>query len=260
MIPKVTAIVPHHLNANDQYLKWCLYSISKSEGVDVEIICISDAEECPDIQGDVLCVHDRALSNVTKKWHHGLKLARKNSKYIMIISDDVMVSKHTIAGLCDVIREEKAIIGPMSNCDSTTRYLTQIFITGKMGQQIAIPLKCTLDTIAREEECVIDIPRSQTVLLPQQWIGFYCTLFPRTVLEAVGDFDEKLDVRHNDVDYCMRASRLGIPSLIHLGVFALHFGDRTLPYCTSPQEYAQADEAMKQKYEISTPEEHGDLL
>ena len=84
-------------------------------------------------------------------------------------------------------------------------------------------------------------------------------MMPKTVIEKVGSLDAKMEVRGNDVDYCFRARALGIPSLIHLGVFALHFGDRTIPYVTTPEQYAAADQAFQEKYH-PVPEECGDLL
>lgn len=280
MNPQVTVIVPHHLNQNDSYLHWCLYSISQSVNIDLEIICISDAEKEPEIQvpGTILLVHDRQLSNVTKKWHHGVKIASPKSKYIMLISDDVMVSKWTIGEMAQTIGDHKIILSPASNCDATTRYHAQFQLfkyrpyhgtgipelTHPTPEAITLGLKSTLEDIKGFEQQVIDFPRERKILLNPGWVSFYCTMFPKSVIESVGGFDEKLDVRGNDVDYCHRAAKLGIPSLIHLGVFALHFGDRTLPHCTTKEEYDSADRAMLEKYypggELRVPEEHGDLL
>ena len=101
-------------------------------------------------------------------------------------------------------------------------------------------------------------PRAALTIDPG-WISFYCAMIPKTVLNRVGDLDEKLDVRYNDTDYCERARKLGIPSMINLGAFALHFGDRSLPKCTTAEQYADADKAWMEKH-MPVPEEHGDLL
>lgn len=260
--PLVTVIVPHHLNENDEYLNWCIYSILQSVGVEIELICISDAVKSPDIRGyTATLIHDRTLSNVTKKWHHGVKIANPSSKYVMVISDDVMVSKHTIAELADTIGDLGMIVGPASNCDSTTRYRTNFILEREDGRSRYVGLKSTLEDIEGYEECVINYPKGRRTLIDTGWISFYCTMFPKAVLQAVGDFDEKLDVRYNDVDYCERARKLGIISMINLGVFALHFGDKTLPKCTKPEEYAAADRAWMDKHRgLPLPEDDGDLL
>ena len=250
MKPLVTVVVPHHLNKNDEYLKWCLKSILASTYVDLEVFCISDADLIPSIPGDsrLELIWDKELTNVTKKWHYGIKQASSSSQYVMLISDDVMVSKFTIGELARTIDDSNMILSPASNCDATTRYHASFHIGYGEGNTIRVPLKCSLDDIKNYENAVIDHSPGQRILIDPGWVSFYCTLFPKKVLEAVGDFDEHLDVRYNDVDYCHRARALGIPSLIHLGVFALHFGDKTLPLCTTQEEYAKADAAYRQKY------------
>ncbi len=240
--PLVTVIVPHHLNQNDEYLHWCVKSVLASEGVALEVIVISDAEQAGDIP-EVTYVHNPDLNNVTKKWHYGVKMANPSSKYVMLISDDVMVSKYTIADLAQAIGDNQMILGPASNCDATTRFYAQFYAT----EHKPMTLKMTMADLHPDQQAVIDFPKMNPILIDPGWVSFYCTMFPKTVLTAVGDFDEALDCRHNDVDYCQRARRLGIPALIHLGVYALHFGDKTLPLTTSQSDYAAADEAYRQK-------------
>lgn len=251
--PLVTIIVPHHLNENEPYLKWCVESILCSEWVDLEVIVISDAPRgwIPFEDKRVKSFWDDRLNNLTKKWNYGLEQAHTSSKYVMLISDDVMVSKHTIGEMARTVGDAHMILSPASNCDATTRYHTDFYLSHGPGDTIKIPHKCTLDDIKGYERAVIDHGVGQKILIDSGWVSFYCTLFPKVVLEAVGKFDEKLDVRYNDVDYCQRARAIGVPSLIHLGVFALHFGDKTLPLCTSKEEYTAADEAYRQKYQVS---------
>lgn len=254
MKPLVTVIVPHHLNENDKYLNWCLTSILSSVDVDLDVICLSDAEHAPHTPDGVTLVHDRTLSNVTRKWHQGLKMADPKSKYVMLVSDDVMVSRWTIGEMARTIGDNHMILNPASNCDATTRYYATFDLDGW-----PIPHKLTLEQLEGREMRVMDFTPGRRILIDPGWVSWYCTMLPKSVIEKVGLLDERLDVRHNDVDYCHRARQQGIPSLIHLGVFALHFGDQTLPKCTKPEEYQAADKAFQEKY-MPTPQEDGDLL
>ena len=198
----------------------------------------------PRIDPRIRVCHYLDLNNVTKKWHYGVNFSE--GKFVMLISDDVMVSKHTIAAMANTAKTSKdLIVGCMSNCDSTTRYHANVTM-----EDIPIQLKMRMEDLKGRQASVINWPKMTEILLPQPWLSFYCTLFPRTVLEKVGDFDESLDVRYNDVDYCQRAAKLGIPCVINLGVYALHFGDRTLPKVTTPEMYAAADESYRNKYRL----------
>lgn len=244
--PQVTVVVTHHINENDKYLELCLKALQASEGVEIEVFAVSDAPIRPAIEG----VHwDVSLDNVPKKWEYALKHSNPSAKYFLMVSDDVVVSKHMIQGMFEVLSSNPdMILGPMSNCDATTRYFTSHAVQNEKGEVKVLPIKCTLEEIAGWEDSIINFNRGPTILIDPVWISFYCVMMPKSVLEKVGKLDERLEVRHNDVDYCHRARQLGIPSLIHLGVFALHFGDRTLPKVTTAEEYSAADRAFRDKY------------
>ena len=247
MTPLITVISVHHLNENDKYLHWSLTSIMASVGISFEVICLSDAPECPKVPDGVRLIHDKDLINVTKKWNKGLELASKESKYVVLISDDVMISKYMLAELADTIGDNLWIMNPASNCDATTRYKTEFILNDSFGNSRKVSLKSTLEDIWGFEYGVINFPKERRILIDTGWISFYCTMFPKAVLKAVGELDERLDVRWNDYDYCARARKLGIQSLINLGVFCLHFGDRTLPKCTTQAQYDLADQAYREK-------------
>lgn len=242
MRAEVTVIIPHHLNENDGYLMACVESIRSSDDIRITTIVISDAEHRPAILLHSSCIlfHDKSLNNVTKKWHRGVSEA--TTPYVMLISDDVIVTKHTIKALA-MASGDHSIVGPASNGDNGSRYHTR-FLAG----DTELAVKMDLSQVNPAD--VIDMPMTHPYIIPQSWISFYCTMFPRKLLEDVGDFDESLDVRYNDVDYCQRARAKGYGVALHLGVFALHFGDKTLPKVTSPEEYAKADESYRNKYRI----------
>lgn len=260
MKPFVTVVVPFHLSENQKYLNWCLNAIKESVGIGVEILCFSSAKYAPDTPYGVELFHDpEKYSNVTKKYTAGYKMSHPGSKYMMYISDDVMVSKHTIAELADTIGDSGLILNPASNCDATTRYYSSYSVSNEHGVSKQIPLKTTMEDMVGYQQAIIDYPKERRVLIDPGWVSFYCTMIPKSVMKAVGPLDEKLDVRHNDVDYCHRARKIGVPSMINLGVFACHFGDRTLPKCTTSEMYGDADKAFQEKY-MPVPEEQGDLL
>lgn len=250
--PLVTVVVPTHLEENEKYLHWCLKSILSSVGVDLEVICFSSAEKCPEVPKEVTLIHDPRIKSCTAKYMAGVKMSHPSSKYIMFISDDVMVSKYTIAELADSIGDYGIIMNPASNCDATTRYQTTYTLTkecfGGRKETCVVGLKSSLEEIAGFEQAVIDYPKTQRIWIDPGWVSYYCTMIPKQVLKAVGDIDERLDVRGNDVDYSYRARGLGVASMINLGVFCLHFGDKSLPKCTSKEQYDAADRVFQAKY------------
>lgn len=238
---KITALITHHINDNDDYLNASIEAALWTRDIDFELFVISDSEKPPQMVKDprIQFIWDSKLVGVADKWRECLKLADPEAKLFLSISDDVMISKHLMAGMAEAMGNQKAIMGPLSNCDNGSRYFAQM----------PFPRKDTLERLGDQMQ-VVDYPRGQTILLPQDWIGFYCVMMPKSVIEQVGELDQKMEVRGNDVDFCFRARKLGIPSLIHLGCFGWHAGDRTIPRVATKEAYDSADEALRDKYRV----------
>lgn len=262
MQSKITAIVLHHLNENDKYLHWCLTALKASVGVDLEILCYSSAQVCPEVPEGIFLKHD-PINGVTggEKFNAGIKAMRPDSKYVLFMADDVMVSKYAVQMLANALGDNQLILGPASNCDSTTRYWTQYQLHNLKGQTYNVPIKCTLEDIAGFEQSVIDFNPDRSIIIRAHsgWISFYCVMIPKTVVDLVGPIDERLHVRWDDVQYCLRASKKGIASLINLGAWVLHFGDRTIARCATQEQYAEADKAYHE-WSLPIPEDSGDTL
>lgn len=229
-IPSVTVIVPHHLDENHEYLKLCLDSILASEGVSFEVICVADTKEdiqytSPTNQGGVLYKHHRPdLTTASAKVNWAAKQAK--GKYLWIISDDVMVSKYAMRTMVEGMGENQIICNPMSNSDNGSQFYADLR---------GIPVKCSKEEL--KMEWLDRGARIPPFLIPViHFVSFYCTMIPKTVWDKVGELDARLDARHNDEDYCVRAKNLGIVPLINLGAFALHFGDKTLLKCTTEEQ------------------------
>lgn len=249
--PVVSVIVPHHLNECQEYLDLCLTSILNSEGIDFEVICAADTKEPPAVPPSVFLIHDEKLSTGSAKINHAVKLISPSSKYIMIVSDDVMLTKSCLATLVKGVSHQEMICNPISNSEYHSKLLNGIsIVSADDSKRFDVPLKLTKEDIRGFEDMIYDLPSESVRLVPFPYVGFYSTLIPLSVWKRVGTIDETLDVRHNDHDYCMRAARLGIPSVINYGCFSLHFGDRTLPKCTSVDDYKKADDAFIRKWSI----------
>jgi GT2 family glycosyltransferase len=69
----------------------------------------------------------------------------------------------------------------------------------------------------------------------QEFICFYATLIPRTVWNKVGPLDHKFQTGQDDLDYCLRAQNLKIPSMIAIDSLIWHFGGATADLSLTPQ-------------------------
>lgn len=242
--PLVTVIVPHHLDINRPYVDLCIKSIAATEGVDFELIILCDSDTVPYVNGElfdrpVRIVYDKKLDNAHKKVTMGVEIAHPGSKYFMIISDDVMITKNTIAQLVEACGEYGAIANPASNGENKIRFETKFtletpYYSNDYGYGAAktlyLPNTLDYEDIKGFEHAVIDYPVGPNFIIPQAWVSFYCTMIPRTLWQTLGGLDPALDLRCNDEDFCRRASKAGGGSVLHLGAFCLHFGTKTLKH------------------------------
>ncbi len=245
MTPHVTVIVPHHLDQNIKYLDRCLYSLTESIGVPFEVICISDSDRPPDELHGIRIRHMPHLDTATKKVTFGATQAHPDSKHLMFISDDVMVSRYTIALLAAMADQLPGIYNPMCNGDNGSQFMANIMAGGWQ-----IPANCDLEDLGQHQEAVLSHPGAGEIVAKVSWLAFYCTLIPKSVYKQVGELDSRFDVRHNDQDYCYRASRLNIASFIHFGAFALHFGTKTLNIAHTEAEKTQASTLFQEKWAL----------
>ena len=245
MTPVVSVIVTHHLDRAKPALALCLEGILRNCGVPFELILVSDSETEPTIPhvDNPDCVrstvyHDKSLKLASLKVNWAVKNAvHKDSKYLWLVSDDVVVSDRTMGKMLRGQEMLPGIHNPMSNSDNGSQFLAD-------WEGIGVKEDVRPWSGLREMET------QNAILVPKPWVAGYCTMMPREVWDRVGELDPRLDYRHNDQDFCMRAAKLGIPSFINFGAFALHFGDQTLPYCTNPEQLDECSRVFQEKYAV----------
>lgn len=234
---KVTCIVANHLAKNHLYLDLALRSVMNSVNVDFECICISDAEEPPVlIPSGVRFIYDKSLDKISKKINKAIEIMDPNSDMICFVSDDCVITKYTLHVLALSAQATNGFITPFSNSDNGSVYFTDIFIKGHQ-----IPTNLNIEDIGEIEEEIFNLTPSPSFLLVRDWVASFVFMVQKSVWLDVGGFDEALDSRHNDQDFCLRAWKKGYPSCIQLGTFALHFGSKTLSEVSAEDKSKASD-------------------
>lgn len=250
MNPLCTVLVTHHLDENRKYLELCLRAVLTNQGIPYEVICLADSESEPKIDPRVRLIYDRSLTDATKKIHRGVELAHPESRFFLFLSDDVVLAQRSLYYLTALAAHNPVIMNPMSNGDFGSRYAVELFLW-KHGQRRPIPLHAEYEDMKDWQDELINYRspfHEYPMLIKQDWVPFCCTLIPKEVWQKVGQLDPKLETRHNDQDYCMRAEVLGIPTVINLAAFAFHFGSKTLSKSLLPGEQDAATEYFRQKW------------
>lgn len=242
MIPFVTVVIPTHLEENRPYLKACIESVLGSENIEYEVIVVAgyatvtvDYNRPPgSIYGNIRMFGKPELDNAGKKINWAFTQAAKHATHYMILTDDVILAKHTLYVLANNMPVDM-IVNPMSNSDSTTQFMMPGF---------PYPVKMSLEDLAGYQD-PRNFPKLPVILSQKVWVSYYCTMFTRSAWERIGPLDLQLDSRHNDQFHCMRAAILNIPSAINYGAYAHHFGSQTLPKVTTNEDLDKCSEHFK---------------
>lgn len=266
-------IVPHHLPENRKYLDLCLRSLvlskcdfeEKCSGeVRVNIYCLSPYELYNTFEyGDnIKFIHDETLSNATLKMQRGASLGgAENATTLFFVSDDVYVSRSTISDLLEAaMHKGPFIVNPMSNSEFGTKVKDYLEVSPtKLSRPVTLTPNMSYEEGLSVYETLIQYSVNPYFRMGTPWNAFYCTLIPTQVWDALGGLDPKLDVRHNDVDFCKRAADIGVPCLISTGSFAFHFGSKTIYKAHSPDEFLKADAEWEMKHGEGRRKEMSDV-
>lgn len=250
--PLVTILVFHHLDINVPYLHLALEGIRRQH-VYSEVIVLSSAPTKPPISAAYKIVHDPELNTATKKVIAGTKMMDPRSKYLLLHSDDVVLSEYALASMLRATEHSPMVVGPLSNSDNGTRYLSDLMVQNQMGEKKILIPDMAIEEFRGFEDPIFKFTapaHGRLFLMQQPWICFFCVLIPKVIWDKVGGLDEALDSRHNDTDFCYRATQAGFISVIDAGAFALHFGTRTLSRSCLPGEQDRATKHFREKWGI----------
>jgi GT2 family glycosyltransferase len=146
------------------------------------------------------------------------------------------------------ILDNRAIVQPLSNGDNGTRFIANLEVENEHGEKFQLPIKSTLEQVRPFERAIKDKFSGGPLLIPQNWLSFFCIMLSKACWDEIGELDQRLDSRHNDQDYCLRAAEKDIPPTLNIGAFAFHFGDRTLPKVTTEADLNECTRVFQEKW------------
>lgn len=162
----------------------------------------------------------------------GIKNARENIEYFLLLNDDTIIGKDCIQHLIDAAVQTKneAIINAFSNCDKGWLHNNKIEVDNLelVPNMTYEQIHGRFDKIRNTEIRVNSqqFVHKQTELYPTNFCAMYCTLIPKQILEKVGELSEEYLNGGEDADYSYRAKRLGF-NTFWTNAWCFHFGGKT---------------------------------
>ncbi|MBX3006738.1 MAG: glycosyltransferase [Melioribacteraceae bacterium] len=158
-----------------------------------------------------------------------------NGKYIIIVNNDIVVTKRWLESLIEVAESDPKIglVGPISNevsglqKDENAKY-----------KSIEEMHKYAANVTKTNKGEILNFPR----------IAFLCTLIKKEVIEKIGGLDERFTPgNYEDDDFCLRAQLAGFKTVIAKDVFIHHYGSKSFK-AEGIKKYADQLEINKQKF------------
>lgn len=244
--PRVTVVVPHHLDQNQKYLDLCLESIlNQQHTLDFEVIVVSDADNSPSVPDGVLLLHicNKTVDHFAKKINLGAARRDERSECILIASDDVILGRDSILNMYRACMEYNVICNAISNCDDINfvgkgfeveREFSTRLSDGRIEKaKKKIELKKHVDinyTRGFEREIMDYNPAGIELIIPVKTLYFYATMIPVRVWNEVGPLDDEFKSGYEDSDYSVRCVKAGVRPIVTTGAFIFHYGGKTVDF------------------------------
>jgi GT2 family glycosyltransferase len=234
----VDIVIPTY--ANTRGIKLCLESIRACTPEAHKVIVVNNGDckelhEYLSIQDIIYIKKDRM--NFAQAVNEGIKAG--SGQYVMILNDDVIVSKGWLKNLIEVCKGGVGASGPLSNCDLGWLHNYQINVGGVQ----LLPGKNTFEEIEPIIQDIYDFRSPYFETPEREWVAFYCTLIRRDVLEKTGLLNERYTNSGEDVDLCRRIRNMGYKIVQNYQSFVFHFGavSRKILEQEDPGSYHEAD-------------------
>ncbi len=241
MTPKISILLASYGPQSQKYLDLCFKSLEAQSFQDFEVIHVSSGDYEPQMKWGTDDKHYHSWPRLhfpaaVAKAH---ELSNPKSEFIMLLNDDVILTKHCVSQLYTAARSGPFLVNPASNCDDNGRFYWRYF--DKFSK-----LQYRIEEMEQIYHAVVDfVPDQNFLLVKQPQVHFYCTMMQRRIWDVVGGIDANLKTGFDDADFCLRAQEFGVVPVIAMHAYALHGSG-----VSADLHLSQEDRAFNQKYFI----------
>jgi len=237
--PVVDIVIPTYKNL--QGLRLCLDSIKAcTTDIRYNLLIVNNGtdealHQYLNARGDIQYLKI-GKSNFAQAVNVGIKAGKGD--YVLILNDDVIASKGWLSEMVSSCTGDVGAVGPLSNCDKGWLHNFDIKVGG-------VDLLPGMNSFEQIEPIIPQIYeyRSPYADRPERdWVAFYCTLIPRSVLDKIGVLNEEYVNSGEDVDLCRRIKKF-YRIIQNYKSFLFHFGavSRKILEAENPGSYHEAD-------------------
>lgn len=245
-------IVAIHNSTEDVARCLCALAVHRREHDRIILVDDASGEETRDLidrfaaqnPTDVVIRNEEQLG-YTRTINRGI--AASQAAYVVLLNSDTVVTADWLAKLIDAgeSNERIGIVGPLSNAASW-QSVPERFRSDGDWKINELPVGFDADLMGRMVETVSPAPAARQTPL----INGFCMAIKRSVLDAVGGFDETNFPRGygEETDYCFRAADRGFSCAVALDAYVHHAKSRSFTHANRRTLTKAGNDRLREMY------------
>lgn len=228
--PLVTIIICTYLEQNQKYLDLAFNSINRQTHKNIEVVLVSSSRSKPVVR----CIHPVHKVHSEERWHYpravfeGYKQVKENSEFILLLNDDAFMHESCIEDLVNGMGDSEMILNPLSPCSNAAFYYARIGFIDERGMLIPIKQQNVYEEIAPYADRIMTHAyRYPPLIFFTTFSPFFCTLIKKKTWDKIGGIDPTFKTGQDDLDFGIRAARMGIRCATLASAFVMHFSGRS---------------------------------
>ncbi len=244
-LPKVTIVIPSYSEDSKPYLDLCIRAI-KNQDYDptlLDIVLSTPLGYAPQYEGIKTVHHPDPKRAFAEAVNYGVQMSDPESKYIMLLSDDTVITKDALTNLVLLCssNSDELILNATSNCDNGWKYLFNFMLEKGNDQFLVTQRYFKMVDIVGYEEAMMNAQSLylKAGILLADTLCFYATLIPKKIWNDIGPLDEQFKTGYEDSDYSHRAKIKGYQLGIAINALIWHFGGIATQTCLTDEITAE---------------------
>lgn len=214
---------------NKKYLDLCIESIRNLDSQDFEVILVARNGYMPSYNGVMTIAPPEDQFYPARAINVGMEFANPKSKYFFVLNDDVILTHESLKHMIEMVGDQKIMANGIATCDNNWSRYSLVF--GYWQDGVMIPLMKPQFEYEELAPIAKQLMNGSSLygqgFIRQDFLCIYATLIPRSLYEAVGDWDENFKIGQDDLDYSIRAQRAGYQCVSITNALIWHFGGKT---------------------------------
>lgn len=221
---KLSVLIASYGPQSQKFIDLAYKSLEAQTFKDFEVIHVSSGDFKPNVPiGNHIHNFDRL--HYPSAISHAYQYSDKSSEYIFLMNDDVILHKDCLKNMIEISEKSDILVNPMSSCQNGRWYQAPLGFQDKDGNTFLYQKNQYLyEEMAPYAEDIIE--RSivhSAMFFYTEWVAFFGTMMRRATYDRIGGICTDFQTGADDLDFSIRAKKIGIQCGIITNASLLHF-------------------------------------